>query len=51
MADFTEFISATLSSVSSFLMAEPMKYFVGLAILAFIVAIFNSVCKTAVKGL
>lgn len=51
MVDFVDFISAILSNLSIFLMAEPMKYFVGLAILAFIVAIFNSVCKTAVKGL
>lgn len=51
MTEFVALMSATLSNISAFLMAEPMVYFVGLAVLAFIVGIFVSVWKTSIKSI
>ncbi len=44
MANFNLFVVNMLGAISSFLMAEPFIYFVGLAMLAFVVQIFKSLC-------
>ena len=51
MTEFVALMSATLANVSSFLMSEPMVYFVGLAVLAFIVGILVSVFKSSLKSM
>lgn len=49
MIDFVSFISQVLSCVSSFLTSEPIIYFVGLSILAYIVGILSSFMKSSIK--
>lgn len=41
LLDFGTFFSSVLSSVSSFLMSEPINYFVGLIVLFYIAALVN----------
>lgn len=39
MPNFTTFFSAILTSISSFLMTEPISYFVGIVVLFYIAAL------------
>lgn len=45
MQDFVTFIGDMLSEVSTFLMSEPIIYFVGCALLLFVVRIFLTLTK------
>lgn len=45
MQDFISYMPEVLQAIAQFLMTEPIKYFVGLVIVAFITKIVMNVCK------
>lgn len=51
MSDFVLLMQNTFSALSTFLMSEPIKYIIGLVILAFIVRIFVYIAKSSIRSI